>query len=338
MTEKTWAFARDKTAAVRPKSSGVCLVTGVAGFIGSHLAGALLAKGHFVIGVDSLNDYYSPQSKQENLCALLASKAFIFHKKDLNDIPAGTFPAHIDYVFHLAGQPGVRSSWSTSFETYLISNILATQRLLELIVNCDVRRLIFASSSSIYGQASGPVTEGTIPRPLSPYGATKLAAEGLCLAYSSEYSLPLTILRYFTVYGPRQRPDMAIHKFLNAAITQTPIRIFGDGTQGRAFTYVDDVVDASVSAMSESCHTSIYNISGGRPSTLNDCLAIIEETTGRRITREFCETQRGDPYETEADISEARRCLGYEPRVSFESGIAREWEWMQLHLAGVVSL
>jgi nucleoside-diphosphate-sugar epimerase len=337
MTERTWGFAQDSTAAMSQTGSGVCLVTGVAGFIASHLAEALLAKGYFVIGVDSLNDYYSPLLKQENLCALLSSKAFIFHKKDLNDIPAGTLPAHIDYVFHFAGQPGVRSSWSTSFETYVASNILATQRLLELIVNCDVRRLIFASSSSIYGQASGSVTERAVPRPLSPYGATKLAAEALCLAYSSEYSLAVSILRYFTVYGPRQRPDMAIHRFLNAAITQTPIYIFGDGTQRRAFTYVDDVVDASVSAMSEPCHTSIYNISGGRPTTLNDCLAIIEEATGRRITRRFCGTQRGDPYETEADISEARRCLGYEPRVSLDLGIAREWEWLQTHLAGVVS-
>src|SRR5271156_1101187 len=263
---KTPNSARDSTVTVRPTGSGGCLVTGVAGFIGSHLAEALLAKGYFVIGIDSLNDYYSPQSKQENLGALLASKAFIFHKKDLNDIPAGTLPAHIDYVFHLAGQPGVRSSWSTSFETYVTSNILATQRLLELIVNCDVRRLIFASSSSIYGQVSGSVTERAIPRPLSPYGATKLAAEGVCLAYSSEYSLPVTILRYFTVYGPRQRPDMAIHRFLNAAITQTPIYIFGDGTQRRAFTYVDDVVDASVSAMSEPRYTSIFKINGGGPT------------------------------------------------------------------------
>ena len=313
-------------------------MTGVAGFIGSHLAEALLAKGHFVIGVDSLNDYYSPQSKRDNLCALRNSQAFIFRKLDLNDIPAGTLPAHIDYIFHLAGQPGVRSSWSTSFETYVTSNILATQRLLEVIVDCDVRRVILASSSSIYGQASGPVTERTIPRPLSPYGATKLAAEAVCLAYNSEYSLPLTILRYFTVYGPRQRPDMAIHRFLNAAITQTPIRIFGDGTQRRAFTYVDDVVDASVSAMSDSCHTSIYNISGGRPTALNDCLAIIEDATGRRIPRQYCETQRGDPYETEADISAARQCLAYQPRVSLELGIAREWEWMQARFAGVVSL
>jgi len=330
--------ARDSTGNGRHTELGVCLVTGVAGFIGSQVAEALLAKGYFVIGVDNLNDYYSPDSKRENLSALLSSKAFIFHEKDLNDIPAGTLPAHIDFAFHLAGQPGVRSSWSTSFETYVTSNILATQRLLELIVNCDVRRLIFASSSSIYGQASGPVTERSIPRPLSPYGATKLAAEGVCLAYSSEYSLPVTILRYFTVYGPRQRPDMAIYKFLNAAITQTPIRIFGDGSQRRAFTYVDDVVNASVSAMNESSHAAIYNISGGRPTTLNDCLAIIEEATGRRIPRQYCETQRGDPYETEADISEAQRCLGYEPRVPLELGIAREWEWLQAHSAGVVLL
>jgi nucleoside-diphosphate-sugar epimerase len=322
------------SGSTQPSQSGVCLVTGVAGFIGSHLAEALLAKGHFVIGIDSLCDYYSPLSKQENIRALLRSQSFIFHQKDLNDLSSDTLPARIDYVFHLAGQPGVRSSWSTTFGAYSASNVLATQRLLERVIHCEVRRFVFASSSSIYGQAGEPVTERHLPHPLSPYAATKLAAEGLCRAYSSEYGLPLTILRYFTVYGPRQRPDMAIHSFLKAAMNQTPVRIFGDGTQRRAFTYVDDVVDATIAAMGESSPASTYNISGGRSSTLNDCIAMIEGTTGRGITRQFCGVQRGDPYETEADISAARVHLGYEPRVSLEAGIAREWEWMQTSIAG----
>jgi nucleoside-diphosphate-sugar epimerase len=322
------------TAPLQPSQSGVCLVTGVAGFIGSHLAEALLAKGYFVIGIDNLCDYYSPLSKQGNLHALLSSKSFIFHKKDLNDLSADTLPARIDYVFHLAGQPGVRSSWSASFDAYATGNVLATQRLLERVIHCGVRRLVFASSSSIYGQAGEPVTEQHLPHPLSPYAATKLAAEGLCSAYSSEHNLPLTILRYFTVYGPRQRPDMAIHKFLKAALTQAPVRIFGDGRQRRAFTYVGDVVEATIAAMDESSHASIYNISGGRPTALNDCLSMIEETTGRRIKRQFCDAEKGDPYETEADISAARTHLGYEPRVSLEAGIAREWDWMQTTAAG----
>ena len=323
-------------ASSRPSNPAVCLVTGAAGFIGSNLTEALLARGYRVIGIDDLNDYYSPELKQDNLAPLLASDSFIFRECDLNHLSAEMLPDGIDYVFHLAGQPGVRSSWSTAFDSYVSRNILATQRLLEIVVHCRVRRFIFASSSSIYGQAPGPVTESAVPHPLSPYAATKLAAEGLCLAYSAGYSLPLTILRYFTVYGPRQRPDMAIHKLLQAAATQTPVPIYGNGLQRRAFTYVGDVVNATLAAMDESCGPSIYNISGGQPATLNRCMAIIEEVTGSRILRNVCGVQRGDPYETEADISQAQSHLKYQPQVSLECGIAQEWSWLQAQIAAHV--
>jgi UDP-glucose 4-epimerase len=329
MTTMNGAFSR-------LSSPAVCLVTGVAGFIGSNLTEALLARGYRVIGIDDLNDYYSPELKQDNLASLLTSDSFLLRRCDLNSLSAEMLPDRIDYVFHLAGQPGVRSSWSNSFDSYVSRNILATQRLLEIVVHCHVKRFIFASSSSIYGQADGPVTESTVPHPLSPYAATKLAAEGLCLAYNAGYSLPLTILRYFTVYGPRQRPDMAIHKLLQAAVTKTPVPIYGNGMQRRAFTYVGDVVNATLAAMGESCEASIYNISGGQPASLNQCMAIIEEVTGNRIVRNVCDVQRGDPYETEADISQAQSHLKYQPQVSLETGIAQEWSWLQAQMSAQV--
>ncbi len=312
----------------RSSEPQVCLVTGAAGFIGSHVAEALLTRGYRVLGIDNINDYYSTETKHENLDSLVRWDLFSLLEEDINDLSGQDLPPRIDFVFHLAGQPGVRSSWSHSFDIYLSRNLRATQRLLELIIGKSVRRFIFSSSSSVYGQASGPVTEGAVPHPLSPYAATKLGAEGLCLAYSAGYSLPMTILRYFTVYGPRQRPDMAIHKLLHAAMTDTAVPIFGDGTQRRAFTYVGDVVDATLAAMNEGQGPSIYNISGGQSVTLNECLSVIEEATGQRILRLPCREQRGDPYETEADISKAHKHLGYLPRVSLSAGISHQWQWM----------
>jgi UDP-glucose 4-epimerase len=306
----------------------MCLVTGAAGFIGSHLAEALLAKGYRVLGIDNINDYYSPELKHENLDPLLRWNSFLFLEEDINDLSQRDLPSDIDFVFHLAGQPGVRSSWSHSFDTYLSRNLCATQRLLELMVGRSIQRFIFSSSSSIYGQACGPVAESCAAHPLSPYAATKVGAEGLCLAYSAGYSIPMTILRYFTVYGPRQRPDMAIHKLLHASMTNSAVPIFGDGTQRRAFTYVSDVVDATLAAMNDCQGPSIYNVSGGDSVTLNECLAVIEEATGQRILRLSCREQRGDPYETEADISKAYKHLGYLPHVSLSEGIAQQWQWM----------
>jgi nucleoside-diphosphate-sugar epimerase len=313
----------------RPSEALVCLVTGAAGFIGSHVAEALLARGHHVIGVDDMNDFYSPKTKYDNLTALLASDRFSFHEEDVNGMSSESLPSRIDFVFHLAGQPGVRTSWSTCFDAYVSRNILATQRLLELLLSRSVRRLIFASSSSVYGHASEPVVESRAPHPLSPYAATKLGAEGLCLAYGAGYDIPITILRYFTVYGPRQRPDMAIHKLIQAALTRTSVPIFGDGNQSRAFTFVSDVVDATLAAMSDAPITSIYNISGGERATLSECLEVIEGFTRSRILRHLCQAQRGDPYEIEADISQAQSHLGFRPKVSLERGIAHECQWMQ---------
>ena len=313
----------------------ICVVTGVAGFIGSHLAEALIDRGHQVIGIDNLDDYYSPELKQENLRNLRKSTNFLFLEQDLNCTSFDALPAHVDFVFHLAGQPGVRSSWSCSFDAYVRNNVVATQRLLELSGHLDLRRFVFASSSSVYGQAHFPATEQTLPRPISPYAATKLAAEGLCLAYSSEFSFPLTVLRYFTVYGPRQRPDMAIQRFLDAALTRTPVSVFGSGEQLRTFTYIEDVITASLAVMWEDSAASVYNIGGDRAIQLADCLAIIERVTGRSIWRQACGEMPGDPFETRADISAARRRLGFNPRVSVEEGIARQWEWLLAHTPAV---
>jgi nucleoside-diphosphate-sugar epimerase len=322
-------------AVTEPRMRCICVVTGVAGFIGSHLAEALIERGHQVYGIDDLDDYYSPALKQENLRNLLKSTNFSFLERDLNCISSDILPAHVDFVFHLAGQPGVRSSWSCSFDAYVRSNVVATQRLLELVKHLDIRRFVFASSSSVYGQTRLPATEQTLPHPISPYAATKLAAEGLCLAYSSEFSIPLTVLRYFTVYGPRQRPDMAIQRFLSAVLTQTPVSVFGSGDQLRTFTYVEDVVAASLAVMSEDSAASVYNIGGDRAIKLEDCLAIIERVTGRSIWRQACGEMPGDPFETRADISAARRCLGFNPRVCIEEGIARQWEWLFTHTPAV---
>jgi nucleoside-diphosphate-sugar epimerase len=316
----------------------VSVVTGAAGFIGSHLAAALLAKGHRVIGIDNMNDYYSPEVKQDNIRALLESDCFSLHQEDINTMPRENLPPHIDYVFHLAGQPGVRSSWSISFRDYVNRNILATQRLLELIVDKGIRRFIFASSSSIYGQHSGPVTESLAPHPLSPYAASKLGAEGLCLAYSAGYGIPVTILRYFTVYGPRQRPDMLFHRLLKAAMTNTPVSIYGNGTQSRAFTYVTDAVDATIAAMSDSENASTFNISGGERATLNHCIRLVEKITGSRILRHQHPTQRGDPHEVEADMRQAETRLAYRPRFCLDHGIAEEWRWLQAQTSTYVQV
>src|SRR3989441_10942695 len=248
----------------------LCVVTGVAGFIGSHLAERLIAKGHAVTGVDKFSDYYDPSIKKSNLASLLNSSNFSLIRKDVCSLTEREL-VNAEVIFHLAAQPGVRGSWGKSFETYVFDNVLATQKLLELSKSVKLKRFIFASSSSVYGEMGpGPTREGDQTKPLSPYGVTKLAAENLCITYYKNHSVPVVALRYLTVYGPRQRPDMAFHRFLRPSTENTPLTIYGDGNQKRDFTFVRDAVDANVSCMEADCVGKIINIAGGRSVELSE--------------------------------------------------------------------
>ena len=304
-----------------------CVVTGVAGFIGSQLAETLLRQGCKVTGIDCLTDYYDPAIKRSNLALLLQHERFTFSDADLS----GDFRlshGDVDYVFHLAAQPGVRASW-TAFDTYTRHNLLATKNLLEQLRERSIRRLIFASSSSVYGAADRlPVVESDSLRPLSPYGVTKLAAESLCFAYAREFGIPVTALRYFTVYGPRQRPDMGLHIFMKAALEGRPITIFGSGEQRRDYTFVTDVIAASIACMNAPPGSAL-NISGGSMVTLDRCIEILRSVTGLPVRVEYTARQKGDPAATEADTTHARHVLGFSPRVPFEEGVRLQWQWLR---------
>ncbi|MEK6709690.1 MAG: NAD-dependent epimerase/dehydratase family protein, partial [Nitrospinota bacterium] len=254
------------------------LVTGAAGFIGSHLCERLLGAGARVVGVDRFSSYYARADKEENLAALKGMKNFEFHEIDLSGDPLEGLLERVDGVFHLAAQAGVRASWGKSFEVYLADNLLATQRLLEGVKGRPVRRFVFASSSSVYGEgAEGPTREDSPKRPLSPYGVTKLGGENLCNLYHQNHGVPAVSLRYFTVYGPRQRPDMAFHRFLEAGLRGEPISLYGDGEQSRDFTYVADAVEGTFAAMEKGGPGAVYNIGGGQRATVNEVLRCIEE-------------------------------------------------------------
>jgi nucleoside-diphosphate-sugar epimerase len=305
------------------------LVTGVAGFVGSHLAEGLLADGCDVVGIDAFTDYYPRTLKQGNLEAARQHRSFRLVEGRLQDLDLGPLLDGATQVFHLAAQAGVRASWGCHFADYTDHNILATQRLLEACVAARPR-VVYASSSSVYGDAAElPLREDTRCRPVSPYGVTKLAAEHLGLLYHRGYGLDVVSLRYFTVYGPRQRPDMAFHRFLKAHRDGTEIRVFGDGEQTRDFTFVSDAVAATRSAADRGRAGHVYNIGGGQRVTLNHALSLIAEVAGRptRVVRE--ETQKGDMRDTFADTSAARRDLGFVPTVSLADGLAREWEWIR---------
>lgn len=307
-----------------------CLVTGVAGFIGSHLAEALLGRGHTVAGVDCFTPYYARQRKQANLAGLHEAPGFTFvdadlGRDDLSDVLAGA-----DWVFHQAGQPGVRASWGDDFRDYAAQNVLATQRLLDGLVRAGgVRGMVYASSSSIYGEAERlPTREDAVPQPISPYGVTKLAAEHLCRAYGRSYGFPVAALRYFTVYGPRQRPDMAFNKFIDAAVHGRPIDVYGDGRQTRDYTYVADVVAANVAAI-EAGAQGVFNIGGGARVDLLEVLHLIETLSGHALHLRHGERQRGDVRHTGADTTAARERFGYAPQVTLREGLARQIEWQR---------
>jgi nucleoside-diphosphate-sugar epimerase len=305
------------------------LVTGAAGFIGSRLCTRLLADGASVTGVDCLTDYYPRWIKERNLAPLIKNRRFRYLAADLNDLPLRRTLRGVDAVCHLAAQAGVRASWGRSFSGYIHHNIEATQRLLEAAKDRPLRRIVFASSSSVYGATRDlPMTESSAVRPLSPYGVTKLAAEALCVLYARNYGLPTIALRFFTVYGPGQRPDMAFHKFFLAVRNGRPLTVFGSGRQTRDFTYVDDIVAASVAALERGRNGEVYNVGGGHRETLNRLFPLLGRITGRPVRIERIDKQKGDVPDTFAGIAKARRELGFVPRTPLEEGLRREWEYI----------
>jgi UDP-glucuronate 4-epimerase len=300
------------------------LLTGAAGFIGSTLAERLLADGHTVVGVDALTDYYDPALKRRNLAALDAP-GFELVEGDLNQIDLAPLLDGTDVVFHLAGQPGVRASWGDTFGDYLDQNVRSTQRLLEACKGAGTGRFVYASSSSIYGEAQRfPTEEDDTPAPISPYGVTKLAGEHLVRLYAKAHGLSTVALRYFTIYGPRQRPDMAFNRFIGAALDGGAIKIFGDGEQVREFTYVGDCVEATYAAASGGESGAVYNIAGGSETTVNAVIDVIGELTGKPPRVEYLEPMPGDARRTGADTSRARADLGYEPAVDLRDGLTRQ--------------
>jgi nucleoside-diphosphate-sugar epimerase len=307
------------------------VVTGAAGFIGSHLAEALLARGHEVVGVDAFRGHYPAADKWSNLSGLLGRPGFELHRLDLATADAGPLLAGAAAVLHLAARPGVRTSFGPGFDGYLHDNVLATQRLLEGCVRARVPRLVVASSSSVYGDApSYPVTEESRTRPVSPYGMTKLAAEQLCQAYAGLAGPPMAvaILRYFTVYGPRQRPDMGFRRFIEAALAGRPVVVYGDGGQTREFTYVDDVVRASLLAMTAPVEAKAVNVGGGRRVSLDEALELVGQATGRRLRVERRPPLAGDARHTGADGNRAEALLGYRPETDLATGLAAQVAWV----------
>jgi nucleoside-diphosphate-sugar epimerase len=305
-------------------------VTGAAGFIGSHLFARLVELGHEVVGVDCFLDYYPRAVKERNLRSFAKKPNVRFLEEDLSSTELAPLLDGVDWVFHLAAQAGVRASWGRDFAIYAIHNVLATQRLLEAARDANVRRFVYASSSSVYGDTTDlPMREQSLPRPISPYGVSKLAAEHLCWLYWRNYGLPTVSLRYFTVYGPRQRPDMAFHRFFKGVLRGEEITLYDDGEQTRDFTFVSDVVAANLAAAGRAGGGEVFNIGGGSEVSINQVLTTIERLSGRtlRVRRE--ERQKGDVRHTAADCTLARDALGFRPAVALAEGLRRQWEWIQ---------
>ncbi len=333
------------------------VVTGAAGFIGSHLCERLVADGLAVTGVDSFTDYYPRAQKEANLAAVRASAempgasgasgapgasgagSFTFIEADLVTTDVDGLLGDAAYVFHLAAQPGVRASWGEYFRHYVDDNIMATQRLLEAVKGSPtLERFIFASSSSVYGDACVlPAPEDSPCRPISPYGVTKLAAEHLCRLYAKSFDVPTVSLRYFTVYGPRQRPDMAFHRFARAALAGEAVHVYGDGAQTRDVTYVADAVAATVAATRAGVPGGVFNVGGGSAVSINDVLDIIEELAGRPLERVHEPAQPGDPQDTASDCTAAGQVLGYAPKTAVRDGLAEEVGWMRGQVTEEVS-
>ncbi|TRV50847.1 MAG: NAD-dependent epimerase/dehydratase family protein [Microcystis panniformis Mp_MB_F_20051200_S9] len=308
------------------------IVTGVAGFIGSSLAQKLLEQGDQVIGIDQFNDYYDPSLKRKNAHILAKYREFKLIEADIQALDWRQLLQGVEVLFHQAAQAGVRASWGDGFRQYTERNINATQIILEAAKETpSLQRMVFASTSSVYGNAETmPTPETLCPQPVSPYGITKLAAERLCWLYHHNFNVPVTSLRYFTVYGPRQRPDMAFHKFFQAAIASKPIGIYGDGKQTRDFTFISDAVAANLAAaVVPEAVGEVFNIGGGSRVVLLDVLDTMEKVIGKPIERLHQGWARGDARHTAADVTKARTILGYNPQVSLAEGLAQEWQWIQ---------
>ncbi|MGB3652106.1 MAG: NAD-dependent epimerase/dehydratase family protein [Rivularia sp. (in: cyanobacteria)] len=308
------------------------IVTGAAGFIGSHLAETLLKRGEEVVGVDEFNDYYDPLFKHKNVKNLQSYANFKLIEGNIQFLDWDSLLKDVDVVYHQAAQAGVRASWGQGFHFYTERNITSTQVLLEAAKDAkNLQRLVYASTSSVYGDAETlPTSEQVCPKPVSPYGITKLAAERLCGLYHKNFDVPFVALRYFTVYGPRQRPDMAFHKFFKAAIADEAIPVYGDGLQTRDFTFVSDAVAANLAAATvEDAVGEIFNIGGGSRVVLKEVLETMEEIVGKPIKRNHIERAMGDARHTAADVSKAKQILGYQPLINLREGLTREWEWVK---------
>jgi UDP-glucose 4-epimerase len=305
------------------------LVTGVAGFIGSHLSAALLDSGASVIGIDCFTDYYPRPLKEANLATVKDRPGFTFLEATLQDMDLKPVLAGVTHVFHQAAQAGVRKSWGRDFDVYTSNNIEATQRLLEAMVGLPIQKYVYASSSSVYGDnVPLPMREDTYLQPLSPYGVSKLAAEHLGQLYWANHGVPAVSLRYFTVYGPRQRPDMGFTRFLTAVRDGKPITVYGDGEQTRDFTFVGDIVAANLAAAERGRPGGVYKIGCGSRVTLNHVLELIGKVTGKQVTIQREPDQKGDMRHTYADTAAARRDLAFNPRVSLENGLDQQYRWL----------
>ena len=308
----------------------ISLVTGAAGFVGSHLAERLLGEGHVVRGVDKFLGNYPRRFKEWNLSQLAGRPDFQFIERDLAEADLAELLDGVDYVFHQAAQPGVRSSWGREFAEYTHNNILATQKLLEACKKSSIKKFVYASSSSVYGDTTDlPMRETGMTRPVSPYGVSKLSAEQLCYLYWKEFAVPTVSLRYFTVYGPRQRPDMFFHILMRAHLGGGEIPIYDDGKQSRDFTYCADIVEGNLAAALYPGAGEVFNLGGGSRTTVEEVVAMVEKISGKKARLKKLARQQGDVRHTAAELGEARRKLGFEPRVALNDGLAREWEWIR---------
>lgn len=307
-----------------------CIVTGAAGFVGSTLVDRLLRDGCIVTGIDCFVDYYPKELKLQNIQGSIKNPNYNFIEMDINKVDWSSTLDGVEWIFHQAAQAGVRASWGQSFEPYTHHNILGTQRILEAVKGSKtLKKIVYASSSSVYGNAETfPTLESVTPAPISPYGVTKLAAEHLMCLYASEFGVPSTSLRYFTVFGPRQRPDMAFHRFIRAALSKEPITLYGDGEQARDFTFIDDIVEANIQAAEKATNGSVFNIGGGTNATVNDVLSILKKEIGDLNIVTY-DRQYGDARKTSANTTKAKTMLGFDPKVSLVDGISAEIDWLR---------
>jgi UDP-glucose 4-epimerase len=305
------------------------VITGVAGFIGSHLAEKLLSLGHQVVGLDKFLDNYPREFKESNLSHFIKHPSFEFIGDDLVDVELPQLLNQTDYVFHLAAQPGVRSSWGEEFFHYAHNNILATQLLLEACKRVKVQKFVYASSSSVYGDTDDlPMRESGGTRPVSPYGVSKLAAEHLCYLYWKAFGIPTVSLRFFTVYGPRQRPDMFFHILMRRLLVDEEVPLYDDGEQSRDFTYCADIVAGLIAAAFYPGSGDVFNLGGGGEITLLNAIKLVEKISGRKAKLKRFDRQRGDVRHTRANLDHAREKLAYDPLISLDEGLAHEWKWI----------